>query len=104
MEDALEATLEPILMRQLSEANTNLYAECNLLHSLPEDSFIAKLDDVVKTLALREEETFLLNGIFTFEEVSPAMSYPVLNSLPKGTQLARIKPVERLSEPIPLND
>ena len=104
MEEALEATLEPIIIRLLSEAYNNLYAEYNVLHDLPEDSFISKSEDLVKTLALQEEETFLLNGIFTFEEVNPAMSYPVLNSLPKGTQLARIKPVEKLSEPIPLND
>ena len=46
----------------------------------------------------------MLNGIFTFEEVSPALSYPILDTLPKGALLARLKEIESMADKVPLND
>ena len=46
----------------------------------------------------------MLNGIFSFEEVNPALSYPILDTLPKGALLARVKEIEGMADKVPLND
>ena len=96
LEASIETALEPIVMTLLSKAYQIINSEYNIMHALPDDCFIATSEDKVKALALQEEQAFRLNGIFSFEEVNPAMSYPVLNTLPKGTVLARIKPIDKM--------
>ena len=61
-----------------------------LTDDLAEDSFICTQEDCIKTLSSVDEEVRVLNGVFTFEEVNPALSYPVLDTIPKGTILARL--------------
>ena len=63
------------------------------LNELVEDSFICIEEDYIRTLPCRDEEIVVLNGIFTFEEVNPALSYPVLDTLPKGSLLVRLQEV-----------
>ena len=46
----------------------------------------------------------MLNGIFTFEEVNPALSYPILDTLPRGALLARLREIDGMVDKVPLND
>ena len=54
LEEALEDTLEPIMMNLLSQAYKNVNAEHNLVHALPEDCFICTVEDNVRTLGTQD--------------------------------------------------
>ena len=75
-----------------------------LTDDLAEDSFICTQEDCIKTLSSVDEEVRVLNGVFTFEEVNPALSYPVLDTIPKGTILARLVGAQGFSDTKTGND
>ena len=86
------------------DLSTQLLNNITTLNDLSEDSFICTEEDNIWTLSLSDEEIVMLNGIFTFEEVNPALSYPILDTLPKGALLARVKEIEGMADKVHFND
>ena len=54
LEEALEDSLEPIMVNLLCQAYKNVNAEYNLVHALPEDCFICTVEDNVRTLGTQD--------------------------------------------------
>ena len=103
-ENAMETSLQPLITMLLKVIYQRMMNNIKTLNDLSEDSFICTEEDNIWTLSLSDEEIVMLNGIFTFEEVNPALSYPILDTLPKGALLARVKEIEGMADKVPLND